>query len=64
LTKAKPHGIINTTKAKEITTMTKKQHFKKVEKKNQQKAHRDVSVACKNYKQAKRTNKEAYEEWG
>lgn len=43
--------------------MTKKQHFKKVEKKNQQKAHRDVSVACKNYKQAKRANKEAYEEW-
>ena len=44
--------------------MTKKQHFKKVEKKNQQKTHRDVSVTCKNYKQAKRANKEAYEEWG
>ena len=57
---------MNTTKGKskeEVTMNKKKAHFKKVEKKNQQKAHRDVSAACKNYKQAKRASKEAYGEW-
>ncbi len=44
--------------------MSKKSaHFKKVEKRNQQKSYRDGSVACKNYKQAKRANREEYEGW-
>jgi hypothetical protein len=58
LTNPQTHGIINTTKAKETTTMTKKQHYKKVEKKDYERSKRDGSVACKAYKQKKKSFKE------
>lgn len=41
--------------------MTKKQHFKKVEKKGYERSKRDSSVTCKTYKQKKKSFKEIEE---
>jgi hypothetical protein len=41
--------------------MTKKQHYKKVEKKGYERSKRDGSVACKAYKQKKKSFKEIEE---